>query len=163
MKTAVATQIRIGVAVSAGLLILGFVLLAFVPLKQDRIFMNHYRAIRSMQELLNGQRKYAAAHPQIGYACDFDSLRGNESEVFIDALLARGKKAGYVFELRDCRLDSKGKISHFVAIAAPVDRVHGQWVFCEDERSELWFSKDGSKENCIARKNEWRQEKDHYK
>lgn len=127
-----------------------FILVIWVasrPLSTPRTFLNHRRAVHSIQDLTLAERNYAARHPTNGYACSLNDL-GEQG--FVDAVLASGTKAGYRFEIR-CFQDGAQKVSAYEIIALPlVEGTTGKYALCSDQRGEIWYSENGLASDCLA-------------
>ena len=100
------------------------------------------------------QSKYALAHPEKGFACEFLVLKPSEqheSDDYEPLLLTTGTQAGYKFSLGGCYADAKGTVVHYQVTAVPIEHgTTGVLAFCGDESGVLWYDKDGSATNCLA-------------
>jgi hypothetical protein len=123
--------------------------------------LNRARAISRIRDLNEAQQKYAARHPEIGFACDLSSL-GQHSELgpdAIDPVLASGTKSGYHFELR-CSHDTTGKATNYEITALPlIPGTTGRNAICTDQSSKIWDSKNGSAQECLTRQKQFQLER----
>jgi hypothetical protein len=130
-------------------LLIAVVFLGGFSLEQPRIPFNHRRAILSIEDVTLAERKYAAGHPETGYACNLSDLGKQGSEVGLDRVLASGTKAGYHFEIQ-CPQRESQKISHYAIIATPVNPgTTGKYAFCTDQSGQVWYSESGTAVDCL--------------
>jgi hypothetical protein len=150
--------VKIAKRVLVTLAIVMFGLLVWVgvfPPHHGRIPANEATAIRNIQRLNVAQQRYAARHLEVGFACNLTSLGQQESGLgiddSIDPVLASGTRSGYHFELR-CSRDRNGKAMTYEITALPlVPGTTGNRAFCTDQTSKIWYSKNGSSEECLTR------------
>jgi hypothetical protein len=119
-------------------------------LSTSRIFLNQRRAILTIEDVSLAERKYAARHPETGYACNFRELGEQGSGAgLVDRVLASGTKAGYHFEIQ-CPQRESQKVAHYAIIATPVNPgTTGKYALCTDQSGQIWYSENGSAAGCI--------------
>lgn len=130
----------------------------FIPVfdgPDSRKHANEAVALGTLREINTLQTKYAAAHPQKGFACDLPLLRSLEppEHAGYDPLefLVSGTHAGYKIVLHGCYADVAGLVVHYQAVAIPTVRgVTGSRAFCTDDTGQLWYDPDGSATNCLT-------------
>jgi hypothetical protein len=131
-----------------------FILVVVWPrsLSTPRIFLNQRRAILSIEDVSLAERKYAARHPETGYACNLSDLGEQGSEVgLVDRVLASGTKAGYHFEIQ-CPQRESQKVAHYAIIATPGNPgTTGRYALCTDQSGEIWYSENGLASDCLAK------------
>jgi hypothetical protein len=132
----------------------------FIPVldgPDSRKHANEAVAVGKLRHINTLQTKYAAAHPQKGFACELPLLRylepleraGYDPSEF----LALGTHAGYKIALRNCHADAAGLVVHYQVTAVPTERgVTGFRAFCTDDTGQLWYDADGSETNCLTSK-----------
>lgn len=115
-----------------------------------RIFLNQRRAILIIEDVSLAERKYAARHPETGYACNLSDLGEQGSEVgLVDRVLASGTKAGYHFEIQ-CPQRESQKVARYAIIATPVNPgTTGKYALCTDQSGQTWYSENGSAADCL--------------
>lgn len=131
-------------------LLIAGVFLGGFSLYEPRVFLNQHRAILSIEDTSLAEQKYAARHPETGYACNLRDLGEQGSEVRrVDRVLASGTKAGYHFEIQ-CPQRESQKISHYAIIATPVNPgTTGKYALCTDQSGQIWYSENGSAVDCL--------------
>jgi hypothetical protein len=129
-----------------------FILVVVWPrsLSTPRIVLNQHSAVRSIEDVSLAERKYAARHPETGYACNLSDLGEQGSEIgLVDRLLASGAKSGYHFDIR-CPQNGNQKATAYTITALPVEPGHtGTYALCSDQRGEIWYSENGSAADCL--------------
>jgi hypothetical protein len=129
-----------------------FILVVVWPrsLSTPRTFLNQRRAILSMENVSLAERKYAARHPEIGYACSLSDLGEQGSEVgLVDRVLASGTKAGFHFEIQ-CPQHESQKVARYAIVATPVNPgTTGKYALCTDQSGQIWYSENGSAADCL--------------
>lgn len=144
-----------------GILVLIALLLAaalFVPVldgPDSRKHANESVAVGKLREINTLQTKYAAAHPQEGFACELPLLRSLEPPEHADydplEFLVLGTHAGYKIALRSCYADAAGLVVHYQVTAVPTERgVTGFRAFCTDDTGQLWYDAAGSEMHCLT-------------
>jgi hypothetical protein len=105
-------------------------------------------AVSAMRTLNTAEIAYSQAHHEAGYTCSLRDLSGAWG---INADLARGKRNGYVFELRNCgaaKVD--GPIVNYRLVAYPsVAAKKGSPAFCSDQSDVIRVARNGSAEDCL--------------
>jgi hypothetical protein len=139
------------VSVGLAAFLLAVVYLALFPPEAPRVFMNQRRAVLSIEDVSLAERKYAARHPETGYACNLSDLGEQGSEVgLVDPVLASGTKAGYHFKIQ-CPQRENQKVPHYAIIATPVNPgTTGQYALCTDQSGVIWYSENGLAADCLA-------------
>jgi hypothetical protein len=116
----------------------------------SRINMNQMRAAHNMYELIGAERTHAAKNTQLGFTCELPNLAPS-----IDTVLAGGEKSGYKFALSDCKSTVNGTVYGYAVNAVPINAELGKYAFCENEQGVLWYSKNGSADDCLKDKVPW--------
>jgi hypothetical protein len=91
---------------------------------------------------------YSTNHPDRGYTCYLGDLSG---EQLINSELARGKKAGYQFNLLNCVPSNPGGANiKFQVVAQPTTpNQTGVRAFCSDESAVIKMDTSGSMRGCL--------------
>jgi type IV pilus assembly protein PilA len=115
---------------------------------------NESAAVGSLRKINALERQHALRHATNGFACELSQLRStdkaNDQYDAIDAPL-NGEWSGYKFILATCVAETSGIISHYQAVAIPVDPGKtGVRAFCTDESGELFYDPDGSASGCLS-------------
>lgn len=127
---------------------------ALVPLSQPRIPYNHIRAAHWTGHLIAAEHQYAASLPSVGFTCDLPRLA---EAGLIDKVLASGDRSGYHYELRDC--GTTATVAAFAAVASPTKAgITGKFAFCGNQEGVLWYSDNGSADDCLHRRVRWAKE-----
>ena len=125
--------------------------LAVFPPKAPRIFLNHRRAVASIQRLNLAERNYAEQHPDVGFTCKLSDLaeQGAEPRVgFIDQVLASGTKSSYHFEI-GCTQGQR-TTAYTITAVPTIPGITGQYAFCTNQSGEPWYSENGSTSDCLS-------------
>lgn len=106
------------------------------------------------------QSRFASAHPNLGYSCSLSQLSPSEAVdgwesqadlTVLRTLLNTGVNQGYRFEIRSCRPDERGIVSHYEVTAVPMaPGGTGVRAFCINEMGSVWSDPKGSVEECLA-------------
>jgi hypothetical protein len=123
----------------------------FTPSEAPRILLNQHRAVLSIEDVSLAERKYAARHPETGYACNLSDLGEQGSEVgLVDPVLASGTKAGYHFKIQCAPHESQTpKVALYAIIATPVNPgTTGKYAVCTDQSGQIWYNESGSSGDC---------------
>ena len=108
---------------------------------------NEAVAVGKLRDLNRFQRKYAADHPEKGFACALSLLIAYSS--YHDSVVQQ-ILSGYNFAITNCRLDANGTVIHYQATAVPIKRgTTGFRAFCTDDFGELWYDTSGSGSKCL--------------
>lgn len=138
--------------------ILVFLAAAIIPGLDDRHSRqraNEVAAVSALRIVNELQSKYAAAHPEKGFACELPRLRPPEQAQNadynpLDFLITR-THYGYKIALANCHADARGVIARYQATAVPaVPRATGFKAFCTDESGLLWYDAAGSGTDCLT-------------
>jgi hypothetical protein len=149
---------RKAVTVLAASFLLSLLLVfAFSPHFYDShagVRQNESAAVGSLRKLHDLQSKYAAVHPNEGFACELQLLRPAEDTTTAydstKALLA-GEWSGYRFVVAGCTPTEKGIVIHYRITAVPVARgLTGVRAFCTDESGTLFYEESGSATECLS-------------
>ena len=143
--------------VSVVLLLLAVLFVGIFPLTTSRVFLNQRRAMRSLMDLNQAQRRYAATHPKAGFACNLSDLAAGgpwpgSSAGLIDRVLAAGVKSYYAFAIHCQRSVDRATVGYSIT-AVPVERgVTGDYALCTDQEGAVWYSENGSPSDCLAKR-----------
>lgn len=115
---------------------------------------NEAVALGKLRDLSNFQRKYAADHPENGFACALPFLESveppNRTDEESTGSPMTSTHSGYNFAIINCRLDAKGRVIHYQATAVPIKQgTTGFRAFCTDDSGELWYDGSGSVSQCL--------------
>ena len=142
----------------AAAFLLSFLLVfAFSPHFHDShagVRQNESAAVGSLRKIHDLESKYAAAHPNEGFACQLQRLRPVE-DVTTDydptKSLLSGEWSGYKFVLAGCTPTEKGIVIRFQITAVPIARgLTGVRAFCTDESGTLFYADNGSATECLS-------------
>jgi hypothetical protein len=105
--------------------------------------------VTSVRTLNTAEIAYAQAHRSSGYTCSLSELKGAWG---ISSDLAKGRKNGYVFELKECTATKAGgPIVNYklVAYPAPPIRVSVP-AYCSDQSDLIRVARNGSPQDCLS-------------
>jgi hypothetical protein len=151
--------IRASLFVISGLLLAGVLFLMLIPRLDGPHSRQHAHqavAVSKLLTIIDLQKKYAAAHPEKGFACELPQLKPLEqqeknSDYDPFGFLSTGTWAGYRFEIEGCHVEKKGIVAHYQASAVPVvPGTTGFRAFCTDETGTLRYDDSGVREKCLA-------------
>ena len=129
--------------------------IAIPNLLRARIAANEASAVASIRTISTAETTYASTYPTVGYTCTLAELgpptSGDVSSAaagILDAVLASGQKAGYIFALQDCAGTPK---ANYTSTAAPVNvGGSGTRAFCSATPGVINFAGDGTIATCLA-------------
>lgn len=106
-------------------------------------------AVAGLRTLNTAEIAYSQAHRDRGYTCSLSELSGAWG---ISAELARGRKNGYVFQLRHCLPDkADGPIVKYEIVAYPEGPGNsGGPAYCSDQSDVIRTAKNGSGNDCVS-------------
>ena len=110
-------------------------------------------ALRGLRSIATAEVSYAAAFPNVGFACSLPDLggSGNTEPNPRSAMLIGGgfdKSAeGYTFSITDC---SGHPAEHFQILAEPQKTQGAQRAFCLDESGKIRYSENGDGAGCLS-------------
>jgi type IV pilus assembly protein PilA len=103
---------------------------------------NETSAVKSLQTIVTAEMMYANTHPQKGFTCSLSALGGEpgageptaDAAQLIQADLASGNKAGYIFTISKCIKSGTDYVKGYAVTAVPetVGRT-GDRGFCIDQ------------------------------
>jgi hypothetical protein len=98
------------------------------------------------------QRRYAAAHPKEGFACQLSLLKSSEktssSGYDPEEYLVSGTQHGYKYVVSNCRPDANGVATHYGVVALPLEpRLR---TFCTDESGLVRSDESSSPADCLS-------------
>jgi hypothetical protein len=91
------------------------------------------RPVGSLQTIKAAQFIYARTHPDKVSASSLAKLGPSPGAELIDAVLASGRKSGYLFILSTAPPDFSGRIMHYAVVARPQQYRSGRRNFFMDE------------------------------
>jgi hypothetical protein len=101
-------------------------------------------AIFQLHTVVMAEKRFAEAHPALGYTCTFSDLSSSEPPVTISGEKARN---GYVFELI-CPVKNGNGVNRFFHITArPLDK--DMPVYCGDQSGIVRYDEGGSPTRCL--------------
>ena len=122
--------------------ILAIAALAVPHWLRGRIAANEAAAVNTLLAINSAQLKYAAAEPDVGFACTLPDLANAapQTRALSDTALAAGAKNGYLFSITRCIGEPA---TSYLAIARPVTpNQTGVRVFCSDQTGVVRFTPD---------------------
>jgi hypothetical protein len=115
---------------------------------------NESAAVGSLRKIHELQNKYAAAHPNEGFACQLQRLRlaADTAPAYgPTASVLSGEWSGYKFALIGCTPTEKEIVIHYQIGAVPTTRgITGLRAFCADESGTIFYAEDGSETECLT-------------
>jgi len=123
-------------------------------LRKQQDEANEQMAQMRMNMIVNGQKAYSAAHPEIGYACTLsslvpqktDSTAGEPAATFDPGQGSEGWN-GYRFALNGCGGTPSSK---YRLAAVPIDSDSTGKTFCADESGQIKFLTSGRPSSCFS-------------
>jgi hypothetical protein len=122
--------------------ILAITALAIPHWLRGRIAANEAAAVNSLLAISSAQLKYAAAKPDVGFACALPELANPalQTAAASDTALAGGAKSGYLFSITQCIGEPA---TFYLAVAQPAaPNQTGVRVFCSDQTGVVRFTPD---------------------
>ena len=123
-------------------------------LRKQQDEANEQMAQMRMNMIVNGQKAYSAAHPEIGYACALSSLVPQKTESTGDGASpsfdpGQGSEQwnGYRFTLTGCGGTPSSK---YRVAAVPTDSESTGKTFCADESGRVKFVTTGKPSSCFS-------------
>jgi hypothetical protein len=119
---------------------------------------NEAAAIGSLRRVGALERRYAAAHPDKGFACELELLRPAATVPNpydpIEGLL-NGRWSGYRFAFAGCTVDTREIVTHYQVMAVPVEPGKtGIRALCTDESGKVFYDSNVDSSRCLASKRE---------
>jgi hypothetical protein len=115
---------------------------------------NESAAVGSLAKINVLQSKYAAAHPDEGFACQLQRLRPPEGSTTLydpTTALLSGELSGYKFVVVGCTPAANGIVIRYQITAVPSSRgLTGVRAFCTDESGKLFYEENGSATECLS-------------
>ena len=130
--------------------------IALPNLLRARIAANEASAVASLRTISTAETTYASTYPTVGYTCTLAELgppasgspASSAGAGILDAVLASGQKAGYIFGLQDCAGTPK---ANYTSTAAPVNiGGTGTRAFCSATPGVINYAGDGTVATCLA-------------
>lgn len=105
-------------------------------------------AVSSMRTLNMAEIAYGQAHRDVGYTCSISELSGVWG---IHGDLAKGKRNGYTFELKNCRVSKPGgPVAKYQLIAYAAEQASLETpAYCTDESDVIRVVRNGSPQDCF--------------
>ena len=148
---------KIIIGLAAGFLLSILLVIVFSPHFYDShagLRQNESAAVGSLRKIHDLQSRYAAAHPNEGFACRLRRLRPAEDTTAADdtiTSLLSGEWSGYKFTLVGCIPAESGIVIRYQIAAVPIARgLTGMRAFCTDESGTLFYKESGSATDCLA-------------
>lgn len=152
---------KVWAALLVSLLLLFGLLVLLSPPFHDKYFgMAKYEAsaVGSLDKINSLENRYAASHPDKGFACELALLRPQEHKVDASNHTSGplgGQWTGYKFAFAECTAEANGIITHYQIAAVPIRRFStGVRAFCTDQTGKLFYDSDGSGTQCLASRRE---------
>lgn len=110
-------------------------------------------ALRGLHGIATAEVSYAAAFPNVGFACSLSDLGGSGSgqpsphaAMMLESGFSNAAE-GYTFSITDCA----GKPAHhFQVVAVPQTTEDGQRAFCADESGKVRYTEEGEATACLS-------------
>jgi type IV pilus assembly protein PilA len=103
-------------------------------------------AIGSMRTLVDAEKKYAEAHPEVGYTCSISALPSDESKIVEQ--LRNGTKNQYAFQIGGCQVSNpKLPNPEYQLTARPL--LKGMPAYCSDQSGIVKYEESGSAQKCL--------------
>jgi hypothetical protein len=131
-----------------------FFLTAFPP-ATPRVLLNHRRAVKSIRTFNLAESDHVSRYPEVGFACNITDLAPEldpeqpSTGPLRDRVLLSGKKAGYLFEIRCLQNDGQKAVGYNVTAVPTQPGVTGTFALCSDQTGQVWYSENGSAEDCL--------------
>lgn len=148
-------RVVVGCGIGLALLLLAYMFLPILDGMHARVRAKESAAAATLRTLSDLQKRYAASLPAKGFACELRSLQPiaaqNTDFSIPGEFFQTGTRFGYKFSVNSCQTDADGIARHYRLSAmwleseAPTFR-----VFCSDESSVIWYSREGSEADCFA-------------
>jgi hypothetical protein len=123
-------------------------------LRKQQDEANEQTAQMRVNMIVNGQKAYSAAHPEIGYACTLSSLApqktdstAGEATATFDPGQGGEEWNGYRFTLNGCGGTPSSK---YRLAAVPIDSDSTGKTFCADESAKIKFVTRGKPSSCFS-------------
>lgn len=123
-------------------------------LRKQQDEANEQTAQMRANMIVNGQKAYSAAHPEIGYACTLSSLApqktdstAGEATATFDPGQGGEEWNGYRFTLNGCGGTPSSK---YRLAAVPIDSDSTGKTFCADESAKIKFVTRGKPSSCFS-------------
>ena len=122
-------------------------------LRKQQDEANEQMAQMRMNMIINGQKAYSAAHPEIGYACALSSLVPQKTDSAgaeagaSDPGQGNEEWNGYRFTLTGCGGTPSSK---YRLAAVPIDSESTAKTFCADESGKIKFVTSGKPSTCFS-------------
>jgi prepilin-type N-terminal cleavage/methylation domain-containing protein len=117
---------------------------------RSRISANEASAVAALRVISTAQSTYASTYPDVGFACSLVSLGPNSggsptsaNADLIDAVLASGRKSGYLLTIDPSSCSGSPTVSFFVTAVPLSPNVSGIRRFCTDETNVIRFDANG--------------------
>jgi hypothetical protein len=146
--------------IAAAFLLLIVLVFAFSPRFIDSgSRQNESAAVGSLRRIHDLQSKYAATHPNEGFACQLQRLRqGDHATNDYDPATAplSGQWSGYKFVLVECTPAKNGIVIRYQLAAFPITRgLTRVRAFCTDESGTLFYTQNSSATECLSSRKTW--------
>lgn len=110
-------------------------------------------ALRGLRGIATAEVSYAAAFPNVGFACSLSDLGGRgagqpspRAAMMLESGFSNAAE-GYTFSITDC---SGRPAHHFQVVAVPQSTEDGQRAFCADESGKVRYAEDGETAGCLS-------------
>ena len=103
-------------------------------------------AIGSIRTLVAAEKKYAEAHPEVGYTCSISELPSDEFKI-VEQLRA-GTRNGYAFQIGGCQVANvRHPNPNYQLTARPL--LKKMPAYCSDESGIMKYDESGSVQKCL--------------
>ncbi len=123
-------------------------------LAASRTHSQEAAALHALRSVAIAQASYAAAFPNLGFACSLSALGGDSEGAptpraarMVEKMLSRGSVEGYSFEISDC---TGSPTSHYRVSAVPDNNYADLRTFCADESGKIRYADGGQPGDCLS-------------
>jgi type IV pilus assembly protein PilA len=123
-------------------------------LAASRTYSQESSALHALRSVAIAQASYAAAFPNLGFACSLSALGGDSEGAptpraarMVERMLSSGSVDGYTFEISDC---SGSPTNHYRVSAVPDNSEADLRAFCADETGKIRYADGGQAGDCLS-------------
>jgi len=103
-------------------------------------------AIGSVRTLVAAEKKYAEAHPEVGYTCSMSALPDDEFKTIEQ--LRNGTRDEYAFQIGGCQVANGARSNaKYQLTARPL--LKGMPAYCSDQSGIAKYDESGSVQKCL--------------
>ena len=144
-------RFRIVILIASGLAVIGCgVLLTVFWLRPAMRLAYVDSAISTLRILVNAEERFATAHPDWGYACEFSDLDLNE---LAQGFVRSSQRNGYAFALVCATKNGDAAHRGFQVAGRPL--ASHMAAYCADQSGVVRYDEGGSTERCLKTGISW--------